>query len=161
MLKSKFYPAHIDPTKLPKGVWYEPKGDRWRCRQTDQDIGKAVKVRLCSGQATLSQIWQAYETRQEHYVTTFKSLSLEFQKSQKWRELSPLTQSDYRHCHAKICATPTKTGDFGDQPISKWTTATVLKYRDGTKQGCFVTTQRNAFAFLSIEREGNLNRHES
>ena len=130
MPKLRHVPAHIDPSKLPNGIWYDPRGDRWRTRQLDEATGKAKKIRLCSGQATLSQIWQAFEARQHHATTTFKSLSLDFQKSLKWRELSPLTQSDYRHCHAKICASKTKNGDFGDQPITKWTTATVLKYRD-------------------------------
>ena len=131
MPKPRHVPAHIDATKLPKGIWYDSKGNRWRIRQLDDATGKYKKIRLCSGQASLSQIWQAFEARQQHSVTTFKTLSLDFQKSTKWRDLSPLTRKDYLNCHNHIIATQTGSGiAFGDQPFAKWTTGTIRKYVD-------------------------------
>jgi hypothetical protein len=47
----------------------------------------------------MQEIWKAYEAREEKSQTTFKSLSLDFQKSLAWRDLSRLTQDDYLGCH--------------------------------------------------------------
>jgi integrase len=131
---SNRYPAHIikDKDKLPNGVWYHSfrKKGHWRVNYCDPSTGKQKSKRICDGSASMHEIWHAFEFSKKTDEVTFRNLSLDFQKSFKWRELSQLTQQDYQFCHEKICETKTKTGLLGDEPIVNWTTGTIRKYRD-------------------------------
>lgn len=126
------FPAHIDKDKLPKGVIFESKGNGFfRIQVIDPDTGKRSYKRLCGADATLNQIWQLAEIKEETKPLCFELLSNDFQASPDWRKLVKTTQDDYEHCHRHICATKTKSGAlFGTTPISHWTIGTVLKYRD-------------------------------
>lgn len=129
---TKNIPAHIkDATKLPKKVWYSNKGAGcWMLHYFDAELDKLRAKRLCGSDASMSEIWQAYDALQTQTETTFKSLSLDFQKSHQWRALSILTQEDYIGCHNHICSQKTGSGPFGDIPVVKITTGTIRKYRD-------------------------------
>jgi len=98
----------------------------------DITVGKWRSKKIAGGSASLAEIWQAHETNQQdkQAAVTFRSLSLDFQKSIDWRQLSSLTQADYLDCHKQIVNT--KTGDvlFGDIETIHWTVGTVRKYRD-------------------------------
>lgn len=99
-------------------------------RYKDEAAGKWRSKRLCSGLATLAEIWQAVEAQQQRLISTFASLSSEFQTTLAWRKLSPLTHRDYLDCHHSIISRKTANGQLGDEPLSKWTTGLVRKYRD-------------------------------
>lgn len=129
------HPPHIPRDKIPERVEFITKGlGFWRMAYKDETTGKWRYKRLCGANASLGQLITAFETAEQAasqtHAITFKSLSLAFQKTLKWRELSPLTRDDYLFCHKKICDADTGKLPFGDQPITKWTTGTVLKYRD-------------------------------
>lgn len=128
------FPAHIDKDKLPKGVYYAVKGDGigyFRLATIDPDTGKRVFKRICDGKATLNQIWQLAERKEDQKELTFKILSDKFQQSLKWRKLSKLTQDDYRFCHNKICEIKTKSGVlFGDTPVKKWESSSLMNYQE-------------------------------
>ncbi len=99
-------------------------------RYKDETTKKWRSKRLCSGLATLAEIWNAFESIDKIEKTTFENLSLEFQKTLTWNKLSPLTQRDYIDCHNSIINKTTTSGRFGNVDIKKWTTGTVRKYRD-------------------------------
>jgi len=127
-------PKHIQREKLPPRVWYSKNGSGcWMLDYKDLASGKIRSKKISSSQATIAEIWQAYEANQQNkQIVTFRTLSLDFQKTIEWRDLSHLTQNDYLDCHKQIINT--KTGDngvlFGDIPITSWTVGTVRKYRD-------------------------------
>lgn len=128
---SKNYPSHIEPEKLPKGVEYIDRGEGFfRIAYTDNLNGKRKYRRLCGSKTSLSQIWQAVEAQKESTALTFEFLSIAYQNSSKWREISTLTQKDYLTCHRQICNTKTGKCLFGDLKFSSWTTGTIRKYVD-------------------------------
>jgi site-specific recombinase XerD len=95
-----------------------------------KDGEKYRSKRLAGPNATLTDIYQAVDAQKNSTITTFCTLSNDFQKSPLWRRLSILTQRDYLDCHAKICNTPGTKYPLGDAPISAWTVGTVRQYRD-------------------------------
>lgn len=128
---SPHFPKHIHPEKLPKHTWYDKSGaGKWMLRYKDETTARWRSKRLCSGLATLAEIWQAVESQQQKSATTFGTLSTELQQTLTWRKLSPLTQRDYIDCHNSIIRRKTAAGSLGSEPIHKWTTGLVRKYRD-------------------------------
>jgi len=125
-------PNHIQRDKLPTKVWYSKTGSGcWMLDYYDPSAGKIRSKKIASAGASLAEIWQAFEANTtQTTVTTFRSLSLQFQATPDWKALSPSTKADYLGCHKQIV--DTKTGDqaFGDLPMSRWTVGTVRKYRD-------------------------------
>jgi len=126
-------PGNIQRDKLPKGVWYNKSGSGcWMMDYKDITVGKWRSKKIAGGSASLSEIWQAHEANQldKQASVTFRTLSLEFQQSIDWRQLSSSTHIDYRNCHNKIVNTKAGDGLFGDIEIIHWTVGTVRKYRD-------------------------------
>ncbi|MCK9622206.1 MAG: tyrosine-type recombinase/integrase [Methylobacter sp.] len=128
---SKNIPADINADKLPDRVWFKAEGNgSWMLSYYDEN-GKRKHQRLCGPEASISEIWQAFEAKKQKKATTFITLSIEFQSSPAWRALSSLTQKDYLFCHQAITQRKTSTGTLlGDIPINSWTVGTVRKYRD-------------------------------
>ncbi|MGR8931944.1 MAG: site-specific integrase [Gammaproteobacteria bacterium] len=131
---AKQLPNNIQPEKLPTRVWYSKNGSGcWMMDYYDPAAGKNRSKKIAGGAASLSEIWQAFEANQDNKpVTTFRSLSVDFQKTLDWRDLSFSTKSDYLDCHKQIVNTKTGNDEtlFGDIPIASWTVGTVRKYRD-------------------------------
>ncbi|QSB01862.1 hypothetical protein JWZ98_02570 [Methylomonas sp. EFPC1] len=124
-------PAHIDPKKLPTGVWWDKSGTgKWMLKYKDSDTGKWRSKRFCGPKASLSEIWQAYEAQKAPLAMTFSTLSRDFQETPIWRKLAISTKRDYLDCHTQICGTKGTTGTLGELPISRWTIGLVRKYRD-------------------------------
>lgn len=98
----------------------------------DITVGKWRSKKIAGGSASLAEIWQAHEAnlKDKQTALTFRALSLDFQQSIDWRQLSPLTQADYRDCHKQIVNTKAGDGLFGDIEVVHWTVGTVRKYRD-------------------------------
>lgn len=98
----------------------------------DITVGKWRSKKIAGSSASMAEIWQAYEANQldKQAPITFRSLSLELQKSIDWRDLSPLTRKDYLNCHKQIVNTKASDGLFGDIEIIHWSVGTVRKYRD-------------------------------
>ncbi len=98
-------------------------------RYKDHD-GKRRSKRLCRADASIGEIWQAFNAITDTRANTFRSLSLDFQKSPTWAELSAATHKDYINCHNAICERKTSTGKLGDAPLHSWSPGLVRKYRD-------------------------------
>jgi len=125
------YPDHIDPEKLPDHVGYDPrgKGRFFYRRRIGNNRGKEFK--LGNGELKLAEIWQAVERIESGSVSTFKSLSLEFQKSPQWKKLKRSTQEDYEKCHKSISNRENRAGTkIGEIRLMAWTPGAVRRYRD-------------------------------
>lgn len=124
-------PRHIDSAKLPQGTWWDKSGSgRWMLKYKDQALDKWCSRRLCDANASLAEIWQAYEVQNSPLVITFGTLSRDFQQTPIWRKLALSTQRDYLDCHLHITTRKGNTGLLGELPIAKWTVGLVRKYRD-------------------------------
>ncbi|MCQ8128812.1 hypothetical protein [Methylomonas rivi] len=125
-------PSRIDAKKLPTGVWWNKSGlGKWMIKIKDNATGKWKSKRICGPSATLAEIWQAYESQNLAVVTTFSTISRDFQATPIWRKLATSTQKDYLDCHQHICGRSISTnGKLGDLPITSWTVGLVRKYRD-------------------------------
>jgi site-specific recombinase XerD len=126
-------PHNIQREKLPTGVWYNKSGSGcWMMDYKDIAAGKWRSKKIAGGSATLAEIWQAHAANQQDKQTalTFRALSLDFQQSIDWRDLSPLTRKDYLNCHKQIVNTKASDELFGDIEIIHWSVGTVRKYRD-------------------------------
>ena len=125
-------PKHItDPNKLPDRVWFNKSGaGKWMLDYWDLELGKWRSKRICGPQASLTEIWLAYSSQQDTNITTFETLSLDYQNSLAFRDLSPLTQKDYIGCHKQIVNTKIKAGKFGELAAIKWSIGVIRKYRD-------------------------------
>lgn len=127
---SKNLPEHINADKLPDRVWFNTSGaGKWLLTYYNELHQRKAK-RLCGPDATLAEIWQAYEAQQQKTVATFNSLSLEFQQTIIWKKLIPSTQRDYLNCHKAIANRQTSQDKLGVIPLSKWTVGLIRKYRD-------------------------------
>lgn len=123
-------PAHINADKLPDRVWFNTSGaGKWMLCYYDE-FGKRRNKRICGPKATLGDIYQAVEAQQPKIIATFATLTLEFEQTRIWKELSPLTQKDYTNCRQTIITRASSAGKLGDLLLSEWTVGLIRRYRD-------------------------------
>jgi site-specific recombinase XerD len=129
--RSADIPCGIIAAKLPTRVYWKGDGaGRWMIKYKDEAVDKWKAKRFCGPDATLSEIWQAYEALNAPAAATFASISRDFQQTPIWRRLAISTQRDYLDCHNSICTRKTSTGMLGEVELTKWTIGLVRKYRD-------------------------------
>ncbi len=118
--------------KLPEYV-YLKKG-RYVLVEYNPETRKQTEKRLCSGEATLAQVWAVYEKMTipaGGRTKTFRWLSKQYQDSLMFLKKAASTQQDYRGYHRRICSKMLEDGRyFGDIPLKNWTIPTVRKYLD-------------------------------
>ena len=110
-------------------------------------LGK--EIRLCNKQASLSEIWTAYEAVISQERNTLQWLLKEYLKTDSFKELSSLTKRDYERYFEVICSRSMTDGrDFGSIPLSSITPGLIRKYLD--KRGKEAPVQANReIAFIS------------
>lgn len=127
-------PNKIKPDALPEYVYWDTKGSgRWVWRRYNPDTKRSTSVRLAGQEATLREIWEAYErlTRSQSNKRTLRWLMDKFTQSTEWGELSPATQADYNKCAKAMFSTPTKSGtQAGDVGLAEWSPGGVRAYLD-------------------------------
>jgi len=134
--------------KLPPYV-YLKKG-RYVIVSYDPDTRKQKERRLCAGNASLSEVWSAYESLHQHF-NTFKWLSDLYQKSQEFSDKANSTRKAYRSHARTICRTQLKDGRrLGELPLQAWTQPVVKRYIDKRhKNGASVSGNREK-AYISL-----------
>lgn len=131
--------------KLPPYV-YKAKG-RYILRRYDPETRKQTETRLCAGDATITQVWQAYEAQCNATETatkqTFEWLSLKYRKSAKFKKLGPRTQQEYEYTSARICAVKLRDGrTLGAILLTEWTPVVVQKWQDKREETAPVAANR-------------------
>jgi integrase len=125
-------PRGIKPEALPNYVYFDPAGrGRWILRlYADGKLGRAV--RLCCAQATLREIWDAYEHATAAPVAdTLQALISQFEQSPTWADLAKSTQEDYRASAHMITSALDKSGTpLGQTALRSWTPGAVRAYVD-------------------------------
>lgn len=135
-------PNGIKPDALPAYVYWKTAGNgRWVYQYIDPATKRQTTRRIASANATLREIWNAYEDIVRKPPTkTIASLIAQFSESREYAELAAKTKTDYDYCARNICATTTKKGVFtGDIALNELTPGTVRQYvdmRDKTSRSC-------------------------
>lgn len=118
----------------------------------DPETRRQAEKRLCSGEATLSQVWSAYEkVTAAGSRCTFRWLSTEYQKSPQYIKKLPTTQRDYAGYHRRICAKELADGQhLGDLHLHQWSQKLIRKYLDKREsEGAAVSGNREK-AYISL-----------
>lgn len=124
-------PAHIDQSKMPARVYYDPRGrGRWYVHFRDE-AGKQKTHKIAGPDATLSELHKAMEERAGIDRRTLRYLADQFHQSAQLRDLAPKTQTDYEYCRATLVDLPTKLEKpLGDIPTAQFSPALVQRMVD-------------------------------
>ena len=129
--------------KLPKYV-YLAKG-RYVYRPYDPETRKLGReIRLCSGDAPISEVWQAYEALQGKPMDTLAWLCQKYLASEAFHGLAKKTRHEYQRTADKILDYRLKDGRrFGDVRWRDITPGVIRRYLDKrTSEGAPVAGNR-------------------
>lgn len=101
-------PKHIDPDRIPKGIYWDAAGRRWVTRERLPD-GRNSTRRVAGAEAQLSDLHRIAEERRGTDTTSLAGICALFEASPQWRELSSSTRKDYTYCRQVLCTWPTRT----------------------------------------------------
>ena len=103
-------PSHIDQKALPTGVFWDNSG-RGRWFRIDRSTGVAKRKKGPSRNALLSELHQFMEMDNSDATRgTVEWVMKRFRHSEKWKELSALSQRDYRYVERVLKKLPVKSG---------------------------------------------------
>lgn len=128
--RSAKVPAHIDPTKLPAGVYWQATGHgRWYALEVDPETGRQRRRRLAGPDAKLSDLHALIEDRTQK-GTVARVLDA-FHASREFGKLEPRTRKDYAHYAKAIKAYRTRIGgNFGDLYVDRLTPPVIRRWID-------------------------------
>lgn len=118
--------------KLPKGV-YKDRGIYRYKAYLGRENGKikwGKSIRLCSVNATMSELWREFERVQGRSTDTLHWLLTTYNSSPQFKDLAVSTQVGYEGYLTVICNRKIKTGTFGDVELRAITKRTIRKYLD-------------------------------
>jgi len=111
--------------------------------------GKAQgRVPLCPIEASISEVWAAYEALQGQVQNTISWLTDKFIASEKFAELGDRTQEDYKRYQKTLTETATRSGVFGNVRFDQVTPGVIRRYLDKRGEAAPVQANRE-IAFLS------------
>lgn len=131
--RTKQLPNGIKPDALPSYVYWDDTGrGRWIWRKYDSQTKKTSAQRIAGPDATLREIWDAYEAiTRATPADTLRELVKRFEASPAWADLAKTTRKDYENCRDAILATNLKSGAAAaDTRPADWTPGAVRSYVD-------------------------------
>lgn len=142
-------PAHIDQACLPPGVYWDATGrGRWYVLIRNAQ-GKRARKTIATAAARLSDLHSIAEDTHTPGQGTLAGLCDLFEKSPKWKALSPSTRRDYTRSRTLICDTPTKLGlPFGSLNVDRLSSAVVQRLVDQIADTRGATTGAHALQYL-------------
>lgn len=134
--------------KLPPYVYPNNGRYEYRPHLGGGKLGRGV--RLCSAQATLTEIWSAYDkVKNGVTVRTLEWLFTEYLRSPRFLSLKPRTQKDYQGYRAHIISQKTKSNRaFGDVSLEAITTPVLRRYMDRAKEKRGPVSANRHYAFM-------------
>lgn len=141
-------PAHIDQTKLPGSVYYDHRGNGcWYILTTDEGDNRR-RNNIAGSKALLSDLHRIIEDRAGVARGTLQWLSDEFQKSEKFKELTPNTRRDYEIHAAALCEFATKAGPLGALLVDRFSVPLVQRVIDKIAGGGTPTKAIHCLQYL-------------
>lgn len=122
-------PAHIDPLKLPKGLYWDPSGTgRWYVLEPHPEGGRPKRKTVAQAGARLSELHDIIEQRAGAAARgTVDWLWKQFEKSTEFKALAKATRRDYEIHAALLTKYPTRTGTFGQLRVDALTVPVVQR----------------------------------
>lgn len=119
----KNLPAHIDPQKIPKGIYWDRTGSgRWVVIKEGVD-GKKTRKTVAWRDSSLSELHRITEELNGINRRSLRWLLEEFHKSNKFKELALETKKHYEKYLKIVCQLETKAGLLGGLDYSRMTSA--------------------------------------
>ena len=117
-------PKHIDPAKLPRGLFWDSARLRWYVKENGST------VRVGGADAQISDLHRIAEDRGVDRAS-LAWLCDEFGKSPQHARLSPSTQKDYEYCRGVLCNYAVRDGSlFGSLKVARITRPLVQRLID-------------------------------
>jgi hypothetical protein len=126
-------PAHIDYSKVPKGIYWDASGSgRWYVKDPDPETGRIRARTVAQASACMSDLHVIAEQRRgEAARGTLAYISDAFQKSLDWKDLADTTQKGYLHISKSVKSYPLKNGmKLGDILVDRLTPGGVRRIID-------------------------------
>jgi site-specific recombinase XerC len=121
-------PAHIDQGKLPRGVYWNPKGaGRWYVIERGD---KPTKKTVATHEARLSDLHAIMEARSGVDRSTLSWLLDEFHKSPVLAAKAAATRKGYEFYRGVVKSLPIKAGKLGDLRVAMLSPAVLQKVVD-------------------------------
>lgn len=118
-------PAHIDPAKLPRGVFWDGSRARWYVKENGST------VRVGGADTLLSDLHRIAESGNGVDRASMNWLCDEFARSPQHTKLSTSTQKDYAYCRGVLCTFALRDGSlFGALKVSRITRPLVQRLID-------------------------------
>ncbi len=134
--------------RLPKYVYLKKNRYVYVQHLGRGQLGKELV--LCPGDASLRQIWEAYEAATAKEPMTLCWLCNKYLESPIHLQKHPATRKDYERSHKQVISARLKDGRvFGDVRIAQVTPAVVLAYKDTRSSSAPIRTNRE-LAYLSV-----------
>lgn len=128
--RNKNYPAHIDPDKLPKGIYWHNLRQLWYISFID-DTGKQRTKCVADKFARLSELHEIMELQNGIIRGTFDFIANEFTKHFEYEALAAGTRHTYDYARGVVSRHPTrKSLPLGQVPLEKWSRPSVQKLID-------------------------------
>lgn len=131
-------PKHIDHTRLPVGIYWDPTGrGRWYVRNPHEEGHGFRKKTVAGPGARLSDLHAIMEARQGAALCgTIAYVIDQHAKSLAFAQLSPKTQQGYKEYAAAIKVYPLKNGTaLGDAVVDRLTPGFIRRLIDVIAQG--------------------------
>ncbi len=142
---------NTNDNRLPSYV-YKSKGRYIHKPYLGRENGKTrwgPEIVLALADASMSEIWKAYEAIQGAPQYTLKWLANQYLESQKFADLADSTRKSYRECHNQVMNTPLQDKQtFGDCAHEIITPGAIRKYLDRRSRDAPVRANREV-AYLS------------
>ena len=142
-------PAHINQSKLPKGLSYDLHQARWRYFYVDT-LGKRRVKSVGSATSTLPQILNHIQRLGVESPHTFNWLVTEYMKSPRFLDLKPNTQKDYNYYFKLLKQQQTIQGSVGEVLLKKWTSGLCQQIISDVEIVNGLSIAKHLHSFLSL-----------
>lgn len=152
-------PAHIDQAAIPAAVFFDHRGKgTWYALHRDE-AGRQRRQNIASSLATLSELHRIMEEREGIDRESLAYLCQQYHDSQKFKRLSPGTQSDYCYSRDVLLDIPTKLQKpLGQLAVRKFTPALIQRIIDSIADQGTPSKAAHALRYLRLVMQWGRNR---
>ncbi len=140
--------------KLPPYVYPRPRRSAYCYRPYVKGKASRPEYKLCSIDASMSEIWEAYENQlKENQPTgkdTIRWLLKTYIESDSFKEKGLKTQKNQLYLVNTICQHKTSNGKVGDKQLSKVTAGFWTVFMESLKAQGKTPTANNCRSFLNV-----------
>jgi hypothetical protein len=119
--KAKNFPPHIDPQRLPKGIYWDASGNgHWYSSFKDAS-GKQRRKRVAGTETAMSALHRIMETKEIVDENTFDYIAEQYFDSMAYKELKPKTKKQYMLSFTQVSTYELPSGILlGNESLALW-----------------------------------------